>query len=128
LKKKMICWVLRLCLKWTKQNFRLSCSDSATTNEELCQGYVWMYVWEILKTALTLKNLQITAPNFKKVKCTTWNTAHNRLSCTNAATKLVIFLEHILKKMGSTENRCVVRPSVSYFSAAIAPRELKFST
>jgi hypothetical protein len=43
------------------------------------------------------------------------------------------FLEHIFKKMGSTEIvvssvRLPVRPSVSYFSAAIAPRELKFST
>jgi hypothetical protein len=50
-------------------------------------------------------------------------------------------LEHIFKKMGSTEIvvssvrpsvcpsvRPSVRPSVSYFSAAIAPRELKFST
>jgi hypothetical protein len=41
------------------------------------------------------------------------------------------FLEHIFKKMGSTEIvmpsvRPSVRPSVSYFSAAIAPRELKF--
>jgi hypothetical protein len=50
-------------------------------------------------------------------------------------------LEHIFKKMGSTEIvvssvrpsvrpsvRLSVRPSVSYFSAAIAPRVLKFST
>jgi hypothetical protein len=41
------------------------------------------------------------------------------------------FLEYILKKMGSTEIvmssvRLSVRPSVRYFSAGIAPRELKF--
>jgi hypothetical protein len=44
-------------------------------------------------------------------------------------------LEHIFKKIGSTEivvssvrpSVCPsIRPSVSYFSAAIAPRELKF--
>jgi hypothetical protein len=43
------------------------------------------------------------------------------------------FLKHIFKKLGSTEIvvssvRPSIRPSVSYFSAAIAPRELKFST
>jgi hypothetical protein len=38
------------------------------------------------------------------------------------------FSEHIFKKMGSTEIVVSsVRPSVSYFSAAIAPRELKLS-
>jgi hypothetical protein len=45
----------------------------------------------------------------------------------------IYLLEHIFKKMGSTEIvvssvRPFVRPSVSYFSGAIAPRELKFST
>jgi hypothetical protein len=39
------------------------------------------------------------------------------------------FLEHIFKKMGSTEIvMSSVRPSVRYFSAGIAPRELKFWT
>jgi hypothetical protein len=40
----------------------------------------------------------------------------------------VVFIRAHFKKNGLYWNRCVVRPSVSYFSAAIAPRELKFST
>jgi hypothetical protein len=61
-----------------------------------------------------------------------------RVECAVCQLDLVpLFLEHIFKKMGSTEivvssvrpSVCLsVRQSVSYFSAAIAPRELKFST
>jgi hypothetical protein len=43
---------------------------------------------------------------------------------------MVAFLEHILKKWALLKSFCrpSVRLSVSYFSAAIAPRELQFST
>jgi hypothetical protein len=56
---------------------------------------------------------------------TTTDTAHS--------VGVSFLLEHIFKKMGSTEIvmssvRLSVCPSVTYFSAVIAPRELKFST
>jgi hypothetical protein len=48
--------------------------------------------------------------------------------------RITCFLEHILKKSALLKSLCrpSVRPSiglsVSYFSAAMAPRDLKFST